>query len=63
LSIPIAAIVEISLKGFTLGDKVEKEDNFLNLPFYGPDLTSRQKKRFLLTWVANLQPLGPMLLQ
>jgi hypothetical protein len=29
LSIPIGAIIEINLKGFTLGDKVEKEINFL----------------------------------
>jgi hypothetical protein len=46
LSIPIGAIVEISIKGFTLGDKVEKGNNFIfNLPFYGPNLTSRPKKR------------------
>jgi hypothetical protein len=63
LSIPIGAIVEISLKGFILGDKVEKGNNFFNLPFYGPDFTSRQKKGYLSTWEANLQPWGPMLLQ
>jgi hypothetical protein len=40
LSIPIGVIVEISLKGFTLGDKVEIfYYYFFNLPFYGPNLT------------------------
>jgi len=51
LSIPIGAIVEISLKVFTLGDKVEKENNFFNLPFYGLDLTSRQKKRIPIMFI------------
>jgi len=63
LSIPIGAIVEISLKGFTIGHKVEKGNNLFNLPFYGPDFTSRQKKGYLSTWEANLQPLEPILLQ
>jgi hypothetical protein len=63
LSIPIGAIVEISVEGFTLGDKVEKGIFFFNLPFYGPNFTSRQKKGYLSTWEANLQPLEPMLLQ
>ncbi len=44
-SILIGAITEISPKGFTLGVKVEKENNFFNLLLYDPDLTLRQKKK------------------
>jgi hypothetical protein len=40
-SIPISAIIEISAKGFTLRVKVEIENVFLNLPFYGPCLAPR----------------------
>jgi hypothetical protein len=57
-SIPIGAITETSPIGFTLVIKVEKENIFFNLVFYGPDFVSRQKKRYVSTWEANLQPLG-----
>jgi hypothetical protein len=49
-SILIGVIPQISSIGFTLGVKVEKENNFLDLSLYGPDLAQRQKKRYLSTW-------------
>jgi hypothetical protein len=64
LSIPISAFTEIRPKGFTLGVKVEKENNFLIYHFIA--LTWPQgSKQYLSTlqWKANLQPLGPMLRQ
>jgi hypothetical protein len=63
LCITIGAITEISPKGFTLGIKAEIF-NYFNLPLYGLDLArQQQKKKYLSTWEADLQPLGPMLLQ
>jgi hypothetical protein len=38
-SICIGAIIEISLKSFTLRVKARKKNNFLNLSLYGLDLT------------------------
>jgi len=40
----IGAIIEISLKSYTLRVKAMKKNNFLNLSLYGLDLTQRQKK-------------------
>jgi hypothetical protein len=37
LGIPIGTVTKIGPKGFTLGIKGEKENNFFNLSFYGPD--------------------------
>ncbi len=63
-SIPISAIIEISAKGFTLRVKVEIENVFLNLPFYGPCLAPRQKDTYQVGRpIPNLQPFGAMLLQ
>jgi hypothetical protein len=66
-SIPIGAKVEISPKGFTLGDKVEIEKIFsicprlvINAELCGLDLAPRLKKGYHIIWEANLQPLGPM---
>jgi hypothetical protein len=66
-SIPIGAKVEISPKGFTLGDKAEIEKNFsicprllINPELCRLDLAPRLKKGYHKIWEANLQPLGPM---
>jgi hypothetical protein len=52
---------------FTLGVKAEKENNFFNLPLYGPwSRPQGQKKKikdiYKQTWEANFQLWGPMLL-
>jgi len=44
LSIPIGAIVEISVEGFTLGDKVEKGIFFLIYHFMALTLPQGRKK-------------------
>jgi hypothetical protein len=57
-SIPIGAITEISPKGFTLVIKVEKENIFKNLIFYGPDFVSRQKKKIPINLGGQFATLG-----
>jgi hypothetical protein len=31
----------VSVKGFTIRVEAEKENNFFNLPFFGPDLADK----------------------
>jgi hypothetical protein len=64
-SIPIGGKVEISPKGFTLGDKAEIEKIFsicarllINAELCHLDMAPRLKKGYHIIWEANLQPLA-----
>jgi hypothetical protein len=57
-SLCIGAIIEISLKSFTLGVKARKKNNFFNLSLYGLDLTQRQKKYTYQVGSPNCNPWG-----
>jgi hypothetical protein len=57
-SIHIGAIIEISLKSFTLGVKARKKNNYFNLSLYGLDFTRRQKKYAYQVGRPNCNPWG-----
>jgi hypothetical protein len=58
-SIPIGAIAEISPKGFTIGVKAEKKNNFFNPSLYRPNLAPRQKKDTFQVGEPICNPWGP----